>query len=167
MDYIYYQNKLNDVIIKSPIEIGVEILVYNILDNNIKFDLYSLIDISKLQKKSDKRLTTKAGVSDIAIVSPNFIFKKECSGKVYGFVEVKTVGKSLRETYQFIGQVEDARHFIYTNGIVWRYYYKSKLIWEINLSAENVPYSLSEIQIDKEKFIKLNNEIKAINWQMI
>ena len=33
MDYKYYEHKINDVIIKCPIEAGVEILVYNVLDD--------------------------------------------------------------------------------------------------------------------------------------
>lgn len=35
MDYLFYQKKINDVIIKCPIEAGIEILVYNLLDECI------------------------------------------------------------------------------------------------------------------------------------
>ena len=36
MDYKYYERKINDIIMKCPIEAGVEILVYNVLDNIVE-----------------------------------------------------------------------------------------------------------------------------------
>ena len=43
MDYKYYKRKINDVIMKSPIEAGVEILVYNLLDESIDMNEYNRI----------------------------------------------------------------------------------------------------------------------------
>lgn len=34
-EYEYYERKINDIITKCPIESGVEILVYNLLDSII------------------------------------------------------------------------------------------------------------------------------------
>jgi hypothetical protein len=67
MDYLYYQRKLNDVVIKCPIEAGIEILVYNLLDGNIDMKQYSLVDINRIWKNQDSRLSTESGISDIAI----------------------------------------------------------------------------------------------------
>ena len=94
MDYKYYERKLNDVILKCPIEAGVEILVYMLLDSLIDSENISLIDINRLHKKSDSRLTTKAGVSDIAVVSRDFRYNSD-KGSVYGFVEVKSNSQPL------------------------------------------------------------------------
>lgn len=165
MDYLQYQKKINDVIIKCPIEAGIEILVYNLLDENIDMEIYSLVDINQIWKKMDGRLSTVSGVSDIAILSPDFVFKKENVGKVYGFVEVKAAGVSLRDTDQVIGQMEKASHFIYTNGIIWKYYCGQKLKWEKNLCVDKVPYSISEIKIDKDEFEQLKKEIQFISWK--
>ncbi len=165
MDYLQYQKKINDVIIKCPIETGIEILVYNLLDENIDMETYSLVDINQIWKKIDGRLSTVSGVPDIAILSPDFVFKKETVGKVYGFVEVKAAGVSLRDTDQVIGQMKKTSHFIYTNGIVWKYYCSQKLKWEKNLCVDKVPYSISEIKIDKDEFEQLKKEIQFISWK--
>ena len=74
MDYLFYQKKINDVIIKCPIEAGIEILVYNLLDECICIDEYALVDINRIWKNQYSRLLTEAGISDIAILSPNFVF---------------------------------------------------------------------------------------------
>lgn len=89
MDYLYYQKKINDVIVKCPIEAGIEILVYNLLDESICMDDYALVDINRIWKNQDSRLLTEAGISDIAILSNDFVFKQEDVGEVYGFIEVK------------------------------------------------------------------------------
>ena len=46
MDHLYYQKKINDVIVKCPIEAGIEILVYNLLDECISRDDFALVDIN-------------------------------------------------------------------------------------------------------------------------
>lgn len=165
MDYLYYERKINDVIIKCPIEAGIEILIYNLLDESIDIKQYSLVDINRIWKNQDSRLSTEAGISDIAILSPNFVFKKENIGEVYGFVEVKAAGISLRSTVQISGQMDKVTHFIYTNGIVWQYYFNKQLKWEINLGKTKVLYSIKEIRIDENKFRELNQAIQKIEWK--
>lgn len=164
MEYIYYQRKINDVISKCPIEAGVEILVYNLLDENIDMNNYSLVDINRIWKNQDSRLTTDAGISDIAILSTDFYFRQEDTGMVYGFVEAKAAGESLRETDQISGQMNSVSHFIFTNGIVWKYYFNQELEWEINLSVNEIPYSIKEIEIDKNLFDDLKEKICSIEW---
>ena len=133
MDYKYYEHKLNDVIIKCPIEAGVEILAYNLLDSLIDSEQISLIDINRLHKKSDSRLTTDGGVSDIAVVSQDFQYNSD-KGSVYGFVEVKANSQPLSETGQINGQKSNIRHYIYTNGLTWKYYIDGKKAEEIILA---------------------------------
>lgn len=58
MDYKYYERKINDVILKCPIEAGVGILVYNVLDSILDSEKFSLVDINRLWKDRDERLTT-------------------------------------------------------------------------------------------------------------
>ena len=56
-------------------------------------------------------------------------------------------------------------HFIYTNGVVWRYYYNQKLKWEKNLGVSKTKYTVSEIAIDKNEFEELRKEIRTISWK--
>ena len=87
MDYKYYERKINDVIMKCPIEAGVEILVYNVLDSILDAEKVSLVDINRLWKNRDDRLTTKGGVSDIAVLPNDFVYKKLNTGKAYSRVQ--------------------------------------------------------------------------------
>ena len=168
MDYRYYEEKLNDIITKSPIEIGVEILVYNLLEECIDKEKYSIIDISTIIKSSDKRLVTDGGVPDIAVVSKDFKFKETDSGIVYGFVEVKAPGISLRETDQISGHLAKARILIYTNGIEWKIYDTAKTDTAkptvINTAMEGLPSSVSKIKVNKEKFDSLIILLKSMKW---
>lgn len=165
MDYLYYQKKINDVIVKCPIEAGIEILVYNLLDECICMDDYALVDINRIWKNQDSRLLTEAGISDIAILSNDFVFKQEDVGEVYGFIEVKAAGVSLADTVQVMEQMKKVSHFIYTNGVVWRYFYNQSLEWEKNLGVSKTKYTISEIAIDKDEFEKLKKELQSIKWK--
>ena len=165
MDYLYYQKKINDVIVKCPIEAGIEILVYNLLDESICMDDYALVDINRIWKNQDSRLLTEAGISDIAILSNDFVFKQEDVGEVYGFIEVKAAGVSLADTVQVMEQMKKVSHFIYTNGVVWRYYYNQSLKWEKNLGVSKTKYTISEIAIDKDEFEQLKKELQSIKWK--
>ncbi len=165
MNHLYYQRKLNDVIVKCPIEAGVEILVYNLLDNIIDMDEYALVDINRIWKNQDSRLTTDAGISDIAILSTDFVFKNEDIGKVYGFVEVKAAGVALTDTVQVREQMKKVSHFIYTNGIEWKYFLNQEIKWKKNLSETKIPYSIEKIMVDENEFEQLIVELQNIKWR--
>jgi len=167
VNYIYYQTKINDVIIKCPIETGIEILVYNVFDEIININGYSLVDIDRIWKNQDSRLTTGAGIPDIAILSPDFVFKKADAGNVYGFIEVKAAGVSLRNTKQIIEAKKCIPHFFYTNGIVWKYYFNEELKWEKNLSKSKLLYCVTKVEIDEKEFNELKESIRDINWKNI
>jgi hypothetical protein len=168
MDYKFYERKLNDVILKCPIEAGVEILVYNVFDSIIESEDLSLVDINRLRKNRDKRLTTDAGVSDIAVLSKDFKYKTNI-GKVYGFIEVKAANNPLYETAQVDGQKKGISHFLYTNGLVWKYFKNGKSKWEVSLAYLETGECRSvgdfrPISIDKVRFNILKEEINKINW---
>lgn len=164
MDYRYYQRKLNDIIEKCPIEAGVEILVYTLLDQLIDAENYALVDINRIWKNQDSRLVTGAGVPDIAVLSKDFLFKNEEVGNAYGFIEVKAAGVGLRDTEQISGELSSTNHFIYTNGIVWKYYENHEESWSVNLLVKEIPYSENKVEISKEKFTELIEKIGQIGW---
>ncbi len=167
MEYLHYQKRINDVIIKCPIEAGIEILVYSIFDEILSTaeDKYALVDINRIWKNQDSRLSTETGISDIAIMSPDFVFKNEDVGTVYGFIEVKAAGVSLRDTEQISGQMKNISHFIYTNGIVWKYYFNQVQEWEINLCTQKLQYSTIEIEVNESDFLELKERIRLIVWE--
>ena len=162
--YDYYSQKVNDVIIKCPIEFGVEIIVYNLLDVIIKSKDLSIVDINRIWKARDKRLTTNGGIPDIAILSKNFKYRSDI-GTVYGFVEIKAPTVKLKETNQINAQIKSTNHYLYTNGIVWRYYKNGMCSWEKNLTSGNLKYvSKQAINIDENKFYDLIKQLYDIDW---
>ncbi len=168
MDYKSYERKINDVIMKCPIEVGVEILVYNILDSIVGSKKFSLVDINRIRMNRDKRLTTHLGVPDIAILSNDFEYGTQ-KGKVYGFVEVKSTNVLLKETKQIIEQKRKKKHCIYTNGLVWRYYKNGEKEWEMVIAYLNGKECKSindfnPISIDIIRFDKMIENLKLIDW---
>lgn len=168
MDYKYYERKINDVIIKCPIESGVEILVYNVLDDIVESKGLSLVDINRLWKNRDTRLTTDAGVSDIAVLSTDFEYRTDI-GQVYGFIEVKAVNRSLYETEQIVLQRLATNHYVYTNGLVWQYYENKETNpkWKISLAESELEFinSAVSVSINENKFSELLERLNYINWK--
>lgn len=169
MDYKYYEKKVNDVIMKCPIEAGIEVLVYNLLDNIIESEEMSLVEINRLRKDRDDRLTTDTGIPDIAILSEDFEYKTDI-GQVYGFVEVKTTNVALIETEQICGQKAKAPHYIYTNGLEWKYFYNGECQWAIilayfkNNQCKKIDV-FQRVSIDANKFSELMEELNKIIWK--
>ncbi len=160
-----YQRKINDVISKCPIEAGVEILVYNLLDEYVNEEKLSLVDINRICKGKDSRLTTEAGIPDIAVVSKDFRFAEIEQGNVYGLVEVKAAGVSVRKTEQSCGEAKKARHFIYTNGLVWKFYQNGENKDVFNLiEGKKKPHSKSPVVIDEVEFKKLQDYLLNVKW---
>ena len=166
MDYNYYNRKINDVIMKCPIEAGVEILVYNLLDSVINPGYFSLIDINRLRKERDERLDTDSGIPDMAILSNDFEYQSD-KGKVYGFVEVKATNNPCNETEQITGQKEKAKHYLYTNGLVWQYYLDGNKQWEVLLDSEKrkTIVSRKEVVIEETQFNTLVEKLVEIQWK--
>lgn len=167
MNYQYYEHKINDVIMKCPIEAGIEILVYNVLDYILESKEVSLVDINRLWKDRDQRLTTDAGVSDIAVLSKDFKYMTDI-GHVYGLVEVKATNNSLSETEQIQGQRDATKHYLYTNGLYWKYFEnnESDPKWKKTLSKSDIKYlnRAISVSIDENKFLDLLKALDAIEW---
>ena len=167
MDYKYYERKLNDIIQKCPIEAGVEILVYNVLDSIVELKGLSLVDINRIWRSKDKRLSTSAGVPDIAVLSDDFVFKSNI-GQALGFIEVKATNKTLSETKQVKGQKSATNHYIYTNGLVWKYYENKKLKWDIALDSYKRPSIIVKnvrVLLEEKEFKNLLIKLNDINWK--
>lgn len=169
MNYKYYEQKINDIIIKCPIEAGVEILVYNVLDDIVEEKKLSLIDVNRIRKSQDNRLTTEAGVPDMAVVSKDFEFGNLDKGQVFGLIEVKATSAVLKKTEQVEGQKDQIGHYIYTNGLVWQYYEKNKdnpkWIKYLTKSEIESVNSANHVAIDEEKFSDLLKVLEHIDWK--
>lgn len=164
----YYETKINDVIMKCPIEAGVEILVYNLLDSIVASSEVALVDINRLWKDRDDRLTTDSGIPDIAVLSTDFKYRTDI-GKVYGFIEVKATNKPLAVTEQVEGQKKNVANYIYTNGLAWTYFKEGEIKWEkVIASCENqecrVMNKSQKISIDSDGFSDLVKKLRKIKW---
>ncbi|WP_281165195.1 hypothetical protein [Liquorilactobacillus sicerae] len=161
MNYKYYEEKLRDIKIKAPIEAGVEVLAFNVLDNIIDSENLSLVVINSINKNRNAKLTTDAGISDLAVVSKDFSFKP-AKGEVYGFVEVKFIDKKYDEK-QIVGQMSYVKHLLYTDGLIWKYFEKvdNKVTckWKIYL----LKYS-NKLTISQNSFNDLLENLRNIDW---
>ncbi|MFM1524757.1 MULTISPECIES: hypothetical protein [Helcococcus] len=157
MDYKKVERKINDIELKCPIEAGVEILVYNILDYAFDSENLSVVDINSIWKNKDSRLTSDYGIADIALLSNDFVWSQENKGKVYGVVEVKYLDDKLDVGY--IGHITKYPHFLYTNGLKWIYYYNGNENWTIEINEDTYnKYTISEDRY--KKLIELLKDIK-------
>ena len=164
----YYERKINDVITKCPIEAGVEILVYNLLDSMIDASKVAVVDINRLWKNKDNRLTTDSGIADIAVLSTDFVYGTD-NGTVYGLIEVKATNHSLVMTEQVLGQKKEVDHYIYTNGLVWMYFKSGKKEWEKVIAfyekQECRTMRKSEkVSIVVDEYSDLTKKLGEINW---
>lgn len=168
MNCTYYEEKLNNVIVKCPIEFGVEILVYNLLDYTMDSSSLALIDINSIWGKKDKRLEVNGVVPDIAVLSNDFIFGTNC-GVPYGFIEAKSTSNKLYKTKQIIKEKGGTKHFIYTNGLTWMYFQNGVMKWEITIACldEHDCKFITEpktVSVDSDRFDLLIDKLRKINW---
>lgn len=164
-----YEDIINSILYQAPLEIGVEIAVYMLLYGIIDRDNYSVIDINSMQKKKAKVYSKMivdeiSKVPDIVIVDKQFEYNQ---GEIndnnnlgaYGIIEIKGLCVNYsKEEYE--AQKENAKHFIWTNGISW--VFDGNEDKTIVLSAntdENGNY-----KIDNSEFKKLIIELKQLEW---
>lgn len=166
MDYKKYEEKIEDVLNKAPLENGIEILAYNILDECIDSKKYSVIDINRAWKEKDSRYDTEGGIPDILVVTKDFWYKHETAGKLICVVEVKYgPNKELVEDKeQLIGQMKKTKHYILTNGSKWIHYEKEKKVETFELCKINGKEKL-ECTVNKTEFEELKDYIKKIKWE--
>ena len=80
-----YQKLYQNIKEKSPIESGVQTLVYMFLYEIMKDTDYQLIVIDRMGKKT--QFITSTGISDLAIVSDAFRFSGETRDDIISYVE--------------------------------------------------------------------------------
>lgn len=158
MDILQYENKINDIISMSPIESGVQILVYMLLDDIVENKGYSLLVIDKLQQKC--RFNTITGISDLAIVTKDFKYHDSEKGKCLGCVEIKRIDVSMRDVpSQVVGQFCTYGKLIYTNGLVWKFFDYS------SADCADLEFIINKINalIKRKKTIGTKSKRKKIN----
>lgn len=146
-----YQKIYQNMKEKSPIESGVQALVYMFLYEIIKDTNYQLIVIDHMGKKT--QFVTTTGISDLAIVSDDFSFSEEHKDGIISYVEVKATDISLCNFEEQIkGQLLSCGRILCTNGNIWKYYDIEKYIDQH-----------SENDIDYAWGKNIYREIKTIN----
>ena len=185
MNFEYYCKKIDDIKLKAPIESGVEILVYMLLDEIIENHDLSLVVIDSMQRKN--RFWSEGGYSDLAVVTPNFRFVNNAGG-CKGVIETKYISENLSNHMpQIIGQLLTFNNVLVTNGIDWRFYSIEKRsddqaeneIDVEGMSEKRKEYNqkITEREAIKEKkdindeiksntIEKINNEISSIVKEM-
>ncbi|WP_295157828.1 hypothetical protein [uncultured Ruminococcus sp.] len=128
MDYKKYEELLNRVMTKCPLESGVQTLVFMYLDELFEnCTKYEPVLIDKLPKASS--FNTKGGISDIALVGNDFDYKESKKDgyvidkeKIRFCIEIKKKGiKRKKNRIQFLGQLLTFGEGIITNGYQWEH----------------------------------------------
>lgn len=154
MNICDYKREMDKIIKQAPLEVGVQTLVYNLLNDIIINKNLSLLTISTAtQTDTFKGL---GGVPDLVVASKNYDYhndkvKKGNNKGLYGCVEVKAtyngLDSKLEYFKQIFGDILTYKKVLYTNGIVWRYY---------ELNIDDINYIIQE---KKEVFYE---KIKAV-----
>lgn len=167
----YYENQINKIISKAPIEAGVEILVYMLLDGMVSSKGLSLVDVSSMSKDRAKPFGVEDAVPDIAVVSPDFDYseKNQCyKSQVFGYVEVKgTFRKADSNPTERTAHIKAIDHVLCTNGLVWMYFDKDEeACWSVKLDKqERNTLRKSKFSIDEDKFEELLKKLYSIDWE--
>lgn len=121
MNYKQYKDILNNVEKKSPIESGVQTLVYMFLYDLFEDSNYDIVVVDNLHKKSI--FTTYAGISDLAVVTDDFDYENGTKEQIKFCIEIKDTSKQLGDYYeQILGQLLTYEKALITNGKEWVYY---------------------------------------------
>lgn len=174
MNFEYYCKKIDDIKLKAPIESGVEILVYMLLDEIIENHDLSLVVIDSMQRKN--RFWSEGGYSDLAVVTPNFRFVNN-AGECKGVIETKYISENLSNHMpQIIGQLRTFNNVLVTNGIDWRFYSIEKRsddqaenkinVEDIHKKLEEYNQKIAEKNNITEKKNIINNKIQSIIEEM-
>ena len=141
MNFNWYIKKLKEVQEKSHLENGYSHIVYQVLENTIDDEKYSIIDTSSLNRTQNKATAPSdiIAVPDFVISNKYYTFDGiQNSGDILGCVELKYRDNDianpdrLHSEQQNKGYLEYYNKVIYTNGWIWKYYNSSGKGWEIN-----------------------------------
>ena len=172
IDSIKYEQILNNVLIKAPIEIGVEIAVYMVLFGLLENTDMVVCDVntmwkSKAEKYSNNKGKKLGAVPDLVIVDKSFSYSKPSQdSSAYGFVEVKSLACSkIKEDGEIESHKIHTNNFLWTNGKIWHYFNKLKpeQNWEVDLC--NTKIKDGSIHIDGLKYGELLYRLKNIDWK--
>ena len=173
IDSTVYEQMINNVLNKAPLEIGVEVLVYMLLYGLTENTEYIVADINSMKRKYAKQYAaleidskeSKFGaVPDLVVLNNSFVYasaseKKQCA---LGFVEIKNLKEKLNiQDGEIQSHMKNARHFIWTNGKTWHYFLGGKEEWSIELCDKS---RSKTILIDEVKFDELLYRLSNINW---
>lgn len=166
MNFNLYIRKLKEIQDKCRLENGYSHIIYQVLENTIDDEKYSIIDTSSLKRTQDKATAPHdiIAVPDFVITNKDYTFDGiQNSENILGCIEVKYSDSDtinlcrLHSEKQNKGYLEYYRKVIYTNGWIWRYYNSSGKTWTINFrdSLSNASYGeliklLCSIDWDKE-----------------
>lgn len=164
MDIEKYEKKINDVILKAPIESGIQMIVYNLLDEIICKQGLSLLVVDKMQMTS--RFRSLGGVPDLAIVSNDFKYHSPELGSCYGCIEVKATSIRIpNKLWQLAGLILTYKKVIYTNGIVWEYFDYEKAIQSKKYNIDKVDEVRNYLSLLQSEKIQ-EQEAKEIKKQI-
>lgn len=118
-----YEKMLNNVMRKSPIEHGVQTLVYMFLYEMFENINYDLVVVDTL--RANTKYLSYTGISDIAIVNDDFVFEEvdDDKSKIMFCIEVKAINQNIaKHQEQLLGQLLTFGKAMITNGKEWIYY---------------------------------------------
>ena len=167
MNICDYKREMDKVIKQAPLEVGIQTLVYNLLNDIIINKNLSLLIVSTAtQTDNFKGL---GGVPDLVVASKNYDYyddevKKGNNKGLYGCVEVKATYNDLNSKLEYFKQISGDiltyKKVLYTNGIVWRYY-------ELNESTFNIKEINNAIcefnKATKKEIPQINSDEAVVN----
>ena len=173
INYKVYEEILNNIRCKAPVEIGVEVAVYMLLFGLLENTNHTVVDVNSMWRKkakvysinSDKEAGFEA-VPDLVIVSNKFSFQKKNSKNLtYGFVEVKALSEQYSETKEIESHMKNTNHLIWTNGLEWHYFNQNDQTqnWKVDLTSSIDKEGT--IIINETKYAELLNELSNIGWE--
>ena len=185
MNYRKYEEMLNRVMKKCPLESGVQTLVFMYLDELFENCIgYEPVIIDNLQKsQKSQRYRTLGGYTDIMVVNSDFEYNDlKADPDIKLFFEVKALENNLSDHFfQFLGQMLTVGKGCFTNGKIWEYYeldfnnkemvkvkedYKEYINAknELNKAKDETKNKIAEdTQQFNEKIKQLNKKIKQLN----
>lgn len=170
MNYRKYEEMLNRVMKKCPLESGVQTLVFMYLDELFENCIgYEPVIIDRMKK--DSVYGTCGGVSDIAIVRNDLDYdnskkdKDTEKSKIRFCVEVKEIKKSIDKDkfrIQFLGHLLTFGEGIITNGKKWEHYRFMPSENDKNILKPMIEKYITLKEKKKEENEQLNSLIEKI-----
>lgn len=167
-----YEQIINNIKDKAPVEMGVEVVVYMLLFGLLEGSNLVVLDVNSMWKSKAKNYSNAedirdfGAVPDLVIVDKAFKFSEdESNKKSYGFIEIKSLAcTDIKETGEIESHRKNTNNFIWTNGVIWHYFNQlhPDKNWSVDLKSN---INNSRIDIDGLKFIELLYRLRSIEWE--